>query len=64
MLHRCPAPHNQDGSRAVIFNILKNGSASTLSVVNRIKDALPRIQAIVPPECKISLLTDQSTFVK
>lgn len=55
---------NQNGYRAVIFNILKNGSASTLSVVNQIKDALPRIQAIVPPACKLTLLTDQSTFVK
>jgi multidrug efflux pump subunit AcrB len=55
---------NQDGTRACLFNILKNGDASTLSVVNRIKAALPRIRAIVPPECKISLLTDQSTFVK
>lgn len=55
---------NQNGQRAVIFNILKNGSASTLAVVNRIKDALPRIQSIVPPACKITLLSDQSTFVK
>ncbi|MBY0357570.1 MAG: efflux RND transporter permease subunit [Candidatus Obscuribacterales bacterium] len=55
---------NQDGKRSVLFNILKNGDASTLAVVNRIKEALPRIQAIVPPACKISLLTDQSIFVK
>lgn len=55
---------NQDGRRAVLFNILKNGDASTLAVVDRIKEALPRIQAIVPPACKISVLTDQSIFVK
>lgn len=30
---------NLDGHRAVIMSILKNGSASTLSVVNRIKDS-------------------------
>jgi multidrug efflux pump subunit AcrB len=55
---------NQDGRRAVIFNILKNGSASTLAVVNAIKDALPHIQAIVPPACILTILTDQSTFVR
>ncbi|MBX9685699.1 MAG: efflux RND transporter permease subunit, partial [Candidatus Obscuribacterales bacterium] len=55
---------NKDGRRAVLFSILKNGDASTLSVVNRIKEALPRIQAIVPKECQITLMTDQSIFVK
>lgn len=55
---------NKDGRRAIMFNILKNGDASTLNVVNRIKEILPRIQQIVPPECKVSLLTDQSIFVK
>jgi len=55
---------NQDGRRAVLFNILKNGDASTLTVVDRVKEALPRIQAIVPPACKIQLLTDQSIFVR
>lgn len=55
---------NKDGRRAVLFSILKNGDASTLAVVNRIKEALPRIQAIVPKECQISLMTDQSVFVK
>ena len=43
---------------------MKNGNASTLSVVTRIKAALPRIAAIVPPACKISVLTDQSVFVR
>lgn len=55
---------NQDGRRAVLFNILKNGSASTLAVVQSLKKALPRIQSIVPPACKISILTDQSIFVQ
>lgn len=55
---------NKDGKRAIMFNILKNGDASTLSVVNRIKELLPRIRSIVPPACNVSLLTDQSIFVK
>jgi multidrug efflux pump subunit AcrB len=55
---------NQNGRRAVLFNILRNGDASTLAVVDRIKQALPKIQGIVPPACKIELLSDQSIFVK
>lgn len=55
---------NRDGRRAVLFNILKNGDASTLAVVQRIKDALPRIRAIVPPACAIEILVDQSIFVR
>lgn len=55
---------NKDGRRAVLFNILKNGDASTLAVVNRIKEALPRINKMVPKECTISILTDQSVFVR
>jgi multidrug efflux pump subunit AcrB len=58
---------NQDGRRAVLFNILKNGDASTLSVVSRIKEALPRLQAVAEgfaPGVEISILTDQSIFVR
>ncbi len=55
---------NKDGRRAVIFNMLKNGSASTLKVVNLIKEALPRVRQIVPAECHIDILTDQSIFVR
>ncbi|MBU6454189.1 MAG: efflux RND transporter permease subunit [Cyanobacteria bacterium REEB67] len=55
---------NEDGRRSVLFNILKNGDASTLAVVQRIKDAMPRLKAIVPPACDISILTDQSIFVR
>jgi multidrug efflux pump subunit AcrB len=55
---------NQDGRRAVLFNILKNGDASTLTVVNRIKEALPKIRSIVPPACNVDILTDQSIFVR
>ncbi len=55
---------NRDGRRAVLFNILKNGTASTLSVVDRIKQALPNIRKIVPKDCDIDLWTDQSIFVR
>jgi multidrug efflux pump subunit AcrB len=52
-----------DGRRAVLLTIIKNGDASTLDVVNRVKAAMPDILAAAPPGMKISLLFDQSIFV-
>jgi multidrug efflux pump subunit AcrB len=53
-----------DGSRAVLTTILKAGSASTLSVVQGIKDDLPRVKALMPADFRIVALNDQSVFVK
>lgn len=55
---------NQNGHRSTILNILRSGGASTLSVVQNVKDTLPAIKLIVPKELEIELLTDQSVFVK
>jgi len=54
----------QDGHRGVLITILKSGSASTLSVVEGIKDLLPRVAATVPKELKITPIGDQSVFVR
>jgi multidrug efflux pump subunit AcrB len=53
-----------DGGRAVLSTVLKNGSASTLDVVQGIKDALPLLKERLPSSLKIDLLNDQSIFVK
>jgi len=53
-----------DGVRAVLTTILKTGSASTLDIVQGVKDMLPKLEATLPPNFKISLLNDQSLFVK
>ncbi|HEY2835906.1 MAG TPA: efflux RND transporter permease subunit, partial [Rhizomicrobium sp.] len=53
-----------DGGRAVLTTILKNGSASTLDVVQGVKDLLPRVKLQMPDSLKIDLLNDQSIFVK
>ena len=42
----------------------RNGKASTLAIVNAVKDALPRILATIPPELKLSVFGDQSLFVR
>ncbi|HEX3664611.1 MAG TPA: efflux RND transporter permease subunit [Rhizomicrobium sp.] len=53
-----------DGLRAVLTTVLKTGSASTLDIIQGVKDALPKIEATLPSNFKISLLNDQSVFVK
>jgi multidrug efflux pump subunit AcrB len=53
-----------EGKRGVLLTIIKNGNASTLDVVNRVKAALPEIQRAAPPGMDIKLLFDQSVFVQ
>src|SRR6185437_7217860 len=53
-----------DGKRAVLLTIIKNGDASTLDVVNRVRAALPAIQKAAPPGMQIHMLFDQSVFVQ
>ena len=53
----------QDGRRGVLLTVLKNGAASTLSVVNTVKSLLPGIRAAAPKDMKITPLFDQSVFV-
>jgi multidrug efflux pump subunit AcrB len=53
-----------DGRRSVLLTIIKNGDASTLDVVRRVKAALPDIQRAAPPGMNIQLLFDQSVFVQ
>ena len=54
----------QDGRRGVLMSILKAGNASTISVVQGVRDLLTRVVQTLPPELKIQTLADQSIFVK
>jgi multidrug efflux pump subunit AcrB len=54
----------QDGHRGVLITVLKAGNASTLSVVKGIRALLPRVLQIVPPNLRITPLSDQSVFVR
>ena len=53
-----------DGVRAVLTTILKVGSASTLAIVQGVKDLLPKLKETLPADFKIVALNDQSLFVK
>ncbi len=54
----------QDGHRSVLLSIIKNGNASTLTVVNAVKSALNTLRAAAPAGMEIHELFDQSVFVK
>src|SRR5579863_8818877 len=54
----------RDGQRGVLMVVLKHGAASTLDVVSRIRAAIPKIAATLPPELNITLTGDQSIFVR
>ncbi len=49
--------------RAVYMLVCKRADASTLTVVNRVKAELPRMQALLPEEVKIRFEFDQSPYV-
>ena len=53
----------ENGSRAVLLSILKNGNASTLTVVNNVKQLLQGVRAAAPEGMHIDALFDQSVFV-
>src|SRR5271165_5224931 len=52
-----------DGKRSVLLSIIKNGNASTLTVVNAVKAMLDTARAAAPSGMVIKSLFDQSVFV-
>lgn len=53
----------RNGSRGALVTLLKNGNASTLDIVNQVKEMMPEIRAAAPKDLHIELLFDQSVFV-
>src|SRR5947209_3916634 len=52
-----------DGRRAVYILVTKRAEASTLAVVKNVKDALPKMQAVLPDDIRVSFEFDQSPTV-
>ncbi|QEH33408.1 Cobalt-zinc-cadmium resistance protein CzcA [Aquisphaera giovannonii] len=52
-----------NGRRAVYILVTKRADASTLSVVNNVRAALPSMQAVLPDDIKVSFEFDQSPTV-
>jgi multidrug efflux pump subunit AcrB len=53
-----------NGGLAALLTVLRHGGASTLAVVQGVKDLLPKIQATLPSSLNITQLFDQSLFVR
>lgn len=53
-----------NGQRASFLPILKNSTASTLAVVDAVKNMLPELQAIAPEGMELGFDFDQSVFVR
>ena len=54
----------RDGERGVLLSILKIGGASTLDIVEGLRELLPRAAQLLPEDIKVTPLFDQSVFVK
>jgi multidrug efflux pump subunit AcrB len=55
---------SQNRIRSALLIVLKSANASTLDIIKRVKEALPRIKSTLPPELNITELFDQSIFVR
>ncbi len=53
-----------EGNRSALLQVLKNGSASTLAIIASIKQTLVEMKDTLPEQLKITLLADQSVFVR
>jgi len=54
----------ENGKRSTLLTVLKNGGASTLDVVRKLKAELPHVMSTLPETLKIRTLFDQSVFVE
>src|SRR3954451_22720258 len=52
-----------NGRRTVYIPVTKRADASTLTVVNLVKENIPKFQSVVPPGVKVSYEFDQSPYV-
>ncbi|MGN6309188.1 MAG: efflux RND transporter permease subunit [Xanthobacteraceae bacterium] len=53
-----------DGGRSVLMMVLKAGAVSTLDIISGIKKKIVEVRDTLPESLKISLLGDQSVFVR
>ncbi len=53
-----------NGSKGALLTVLRNGKASTLSIVQDVKETLPKILAGLTSQLKVNVMFDQSLFVR
>ena len=54
----------ENGVASALLTVIKNGNASTLTIVDQVKAAIPRIKAALPSQLTITPLFDQSVIVR
>jgi CzcA family heavy metal efflux pump len=54
----------ENGTPSVLLTVIKNGAFSTITIVDQVKQAIPRIKAGLPNALTITPLFDQSIIVK
>jgi multidrug efflux pump subunit AcrB len=53
-----------NGKRTIYIPVTKRPDASTITVVNEVRNSLPRFQSLIPEDIKISYELDQSLYVR
>ena len=53
-----------DGNRSVLMSVLKNGTTSTLAIVDGVREKLQTMKASLPSTLEVKPLNDQSIFVR
>ncbi len=54
----------QNGARGTYLTVLKNGKVSTLDIVDQVKDMVPTLKALMPPDVNLTVMGDQSVYVR
>ncbi len=54
----------QNGERGTYLTVLKNGKVSTLSIVDQVKQMVPKLKAMMPEDVRLTTMGDQSVYVR
>src|SRR6201997_2076621 len=55
---------SENGQASALLTVIKNGAASTLTIVDEVKAAIPKIKAGLPPALTLTPIFDQSVIVR
>jgi len=55
---------SENGQASALLTVIKNGAASTLTIADQVKKALPRIKAGLPSALTLTPIFDQSVLVR
>jgi CzcA family heavy metal efflux pump len=55
---------SENGQASALLTVIKNGAASTLTIVDQVRAAIPKIKAGLPPALTMTPIFDQSVIVR